>query len=82
MSPIKKENFKAERIQAEPDKCKAEILAALDAVAAMKSGDKRWLAQRRSRCHSVRVAHWVVFITFPIRQGVPAIGFGVRLQRI
>ncbi|MBI3839870.1 MAG: hypothetical protein HY288_18255 [Planctomycetia bacterium] len=38
---IKKDNFKAERLQAEPDKCKAEIIAALDAVAAMKSGDDK-----------------------------------------
>jgi hypothetical protein len=36
---LKKDNFKAERLQAEADKCKAEIIAALDAVAAMKSGD-------------------------------------------
>ncbi len=36
---LKKDNFKAERLQAEPDKVKAEIIAALDAVAAMKSGD-------------------------------------------
>jgi hypothetical protein len=38
---VKKDNFKAERLQAEPDKCKAEIIAALDAVAAMKSGDDK-----------------------------------------
>jgi hypothetical protein len=36
---LKKDNFKAERLQAEPDKVKAEINAALEAVAAMKSGD-------------------------------------------
>lgn len=36
---LKKENFKADRLKAEPDKCAAEIAAALDAVAAMKSGD-------------------------------------------
>jgi hypothetical protein len=38
---LKKDNFKAERLQAEADKCKAEIIAALDAVAAMKSGDDK-----------------------------------------
>ena len=38
---IKKDNFKAERMQAEPDKCKAEIIAALEALAAMKSGDDK-----------------------------------------
>ncbi len=36
---LKKDNFKAERMQAEADKCKAEIIAALEAVAAMKSGE-------------------------------------------
>jgi hypothetical protein len=36
---LKKDNFKAERLQAEPDKVKFEINAALDAVAAVKSGD-------------------------------------------
>ena len=36
---LKKDNFKADRLAAEPDKVKAEIDAALDAVAAMKSGD-------------------------------------------
>jgi hypothetical protein len=36
---LKKDNFKAERLQAEPDKVKTEIDSALDAVAAMKSGD-------------------------------------------
>ncbi|HEX3724946.1 MAG TPA: hypothetical protein VHV08_01835, partial [Pirellulales bacterium] len=36
---LKKDNFKSERMQAEPDKCKAEIIAGLDAVAAMKSGE-------------------------------------------
>jgi len=38
---LKKDNFKADRLQAEADKCKAEIVAALDAVAAMKSGDDK-----------------------------------------
>ncbi len=38
---LKKDNFKAERLQAEADKAKAEIIAALDAVAAMKSGDDK-----------------------------------------
>ena len=38
---LKKDNFKPERLQAEADKCKAEIIAALDAVAAMKSGDDK-----------------------------------------
>lgn len=38
---LKKDNFKSERLQAEPDKCKAEIIAALDAVSAMKSGDDK-----------------------------------------
>ena len=36
---LKKDNFKAPRLKDEPDKCKAEILEALDKVAAMKSGD-------------------------------------------
>jgi hypothetical protein len=36
---LKKENFKAERLKDEADKCTAEIVAALDAVAAIKSGD-------------------------------------------
>jgi hypothetical protein len=36
---LKKDNFKAERLKDEADKCKAEIVAALDAVAALKSGD-------------------------------------------
>jgi hypothetical protein len=38
---LKKENFKAERLKDEPEKCTAEIIAALDAVAAMKSGDDK-----------------------------------------
>jgi hypothetical protein len=38
---LKKENFKAERLKDEPDKVKAEITAALEAVAAMKSGDDK-----------------------------------------
>jgi hypothetical protein len=38
---LKKDNFKAERLKEEADKCKAEIIAALDAVAAMKSGDDK-----------------------------------------
>ncbi len=38
---LKKDNFKAERLKDEPDKCKAEIIAALEAVAAMKSGDDK-----------------------------------------
>jgi hypothetical protein len=37
---LKKDNFKPERLKAEPDKVKAEIKAALDAVAAKKSGDE------------------------------------------
>jgi hypothetical protein len=37
---LKKDNFKAARLKDEADKCKAEIHAALDAVAAMKSGDE------------------------------------------
>ncbi|MEX0978542.1 MAG: hypothetical protein WDZ48_06805 [Pirellulales bacterium] len=36
---LKKDNFKADRLKAEPEKCTAEIVAALDAVAAKKSGD-------------------------------------------
>jgi hypothetical protein len=36
---LKKDNFKADRLKAEPEKCTAEIVAALDAVAAMKSGN-------------------------------------------
>lgn len=36
---LKKDNFKAERLKDEADKCKAEMNAAFDAVAAMKSGD-------------------------------------------
>lgn len=36
---LKKENFKADRLKAEAEKCTAEIMAALEAVAAMKSGD-------------------------------------------
>ncbi len=36
---LKKDNFKTERLKDEADKCKAEIAAALDAVAALKSGD-------------------------------------------
>jgi len=36
---LKKDNFKAERLKDEADKCKAEMIAAFDAVAAMKSGD-------------------------------------------
>ena len=36
---LKKDNFKPERLQAEPDKVKAEINAALDAVAGVKSGE-------------------------------------------
>lgn len=38
---LKKENFKAERLKEEAEKCAAEIVAALDAVAAMKSGDDK-----------------------------------------
>ncbi len=38
---LKKDNFKAERLKDEADKVKAEIVAALDAVAAMKSGDDK-----------------------------------------
>ena len=38
---LKKENFKAERLKDEVDKVKAEITAALEAVAAMKSGDDK-----------------------------------------
>jgi hypothetical protein len=38
---LKKDNFKAERLKEEADKCKAEIIAALDTVAAMKSGDDK-----------------------------------------
>jgi hypothetical protein len=38
---LKKENFKAERLKDEAEKCTAEIIAALDAVAAMKSGDEK-----------------------------------------
>ena len=38
---LKKENFKAERLKAEPEKVTAEIVAAFDAVAAMKSGDDK-----------------------------------------
>jgi hypothetical protein len=38
---LKKENFKAERLKDEAEKCTAEIVAALDAVAAMKSGDDK-----------------------------------------
>ncbi len=38
---LKKENFKAPRLKDEADKCKAEIDAAMDAVAAMKSGDDK-----------------------------------------
>ena len=38
---LKKENFKAERLKDEAEKCAAEIVAALDAVAAMKSGDDK-----------------------------------------
>jgi hypothetical protein len=36
---LKKDNFKPDRLKAEPEKCAAEIVAALDAVAAKKSGD-------------------------------------------
>ena len=36
---LKKDNFKTERLKDEADKCKAEIVAVLDAVAALKSGD-------------------------------------------
>lgn len=36
---LKKDNFKADRLKAEPDATKAEMIAAFDAVAAMKSGD-------------------------------------------
>jgi Leucine Rich Repeat (LRR) protein len=36
---LKKDNFKAERLKAEAEKCTAEIVAALDAVAAMKSAE-------------------------------------------
>jgi len=36
---LKKDNFKAERLKDEADKVTAEIVAALDAVAAKKSGD-------------------------------------------
>ena len=36
---LKKDNFKPERLKDEADKVKAEILAAFDAVAAMKSGE-------------------------------------------
>jgi hypothetical protein len=36
---LKKDNFKADRLKAEPEKATAEIVAALEAVAAMKSGD-------------------------------------------
>ncbi len=35
---LKKDNFKAPRLKAEPDACKAEINEAFDKVAAMKSG--------------------------------------------
>lgn len=35
---LKKDNFKPERLKNEADACKAEILAAFEAVAAMKSG--------------------------------------------
>jgi Leucine Rich repeat len=38
---LKKENFKPARLKAEPDKVKEEIDAALDAVAAKKSGDEK-----------------------------------------
>ena len=38
---LKKDNFKAERLKAEPEKCTAEIVAAFDAVAAKKSGDDK-----------------------------------------
>ncbi len=38
---LKKDNFKADRLAAEADKCTAEIVAALDAVAALKSGDDK-----------------------------------------
>ncbi len=34
---LKKDDFKSERLKEEPEKCSAEIVAALDAVAAMKS---------------------------------------------
>ena len=37
---LKKDNFKAERLKDEADKATAEIIAALDAVAAKKSGDE------------------------------------------
>lgn len=37
---LKKDNFKADRLKAEPDKCKAEIVAAFEAVASKKSGDE------------------------------------------
>ena len=38
---LKKDNFKAERLKDDGDKAKAEIIAALDAVAALKSGDDK-----------------------------------------
>src|SRR5262249_51215460 len=38
---LKKDNFKAERLKAEPEKCTAEIIAAFEAVAAKKSGDDK-----------------------------------------
>lgn len=38
---LKKDNFKPERLKDEADKCKAEIVAALDTVAALKSGDEK-----------------------------------------
>jgi hypothetical protein len=38
---LDKENFKPDRLKAEPDKVKAEIAEALDKVAAMKSGDEK-----------------------------------------
>jgi hypothetical protein len=37
---LKKDNFKADRLKAEPDKVKEEIVAAFTAVAAKKSGDE------------------------------------------
>ncbi len=38
---LKKDNFKADRLKSEGDKAKAEIAAALEAVAGMKSGDDK-----------------------------------------
>ncbi|MEX0676860.1 MAG: hypothetical protein WD063_07275 [Pirellulales bacterium] len=38
---LDKDNFKPARLKAEPEKVKAEIVAAFEAVAAMKSGDEK-----------------------------------------